>query len=54
MRILEKNPTCAKWQLVELEKISTWVSESGKVALMDDAAQCDASFSSPGKHPPCG
>jgi salicylate hydroxylase len=43
-RILEKNPNCSKWQLLELEKIPAWVSESGKVALMGDAAHAMLPF----------
>ena len=37
-RIINKVPQCLKWQNAEIEKIETWISSSGKVALMGDAA----------------
>ena len=43
-RILSKVPACLKWQLVELEKIPTWVSSSGKVVLLGDAAHAMLPF----------
>jgi salicylate hydroxylase len=38
MRIIDKIPECLKWQNAEIEKLETWVSRSGKVVLMGDAA----------------
>ena len=37
-RIINKVPQCLKWQNAEIEKIETWISTSGKVVLMGDAA----------------
>lgn len=37
-KIIERVPECLKWQNAEIEKIEKWVSESGKVVLMGDAA----------------
>lgn len=38
MSIIDKIPECLKWQNAEIEKLETWVSSSGKVVLMGDAA----------------
>ena len=43
-KILSNVRSCSKWQLVELEKIATWVSASGKVALLGDAAHAMLPF----------